>query len=94
MTQAEVAKRIWYVYILRCADDTLYTGISTELDKRLNEHNHLPQGAKYTRARRPSKLIYSEDYETRSQACKREYAIKRMTRAKKEMIIETSKKNA
>lgn len=80
---------MYYVYILKCADNTFYTGITTELDRRLEEHNHSDKGAKYTRVRRPVALIYSEKHEDRSSASKREYEIKKkMTRAQKLKMIE------
>lgn len=80
---------MYYVYILKCADDTLYTGITTEIERRLEEHNHSDKGAKYTRVRRPVALIYSEKHEDRSSASKREYEIKKkMTRAQKLKMIE------
>ena len=75
----------YFVYILRCADDTLYTGITTDLERRVDEHNNSAKGAKYTRARRPVSLVYSEILENRSDASKREYFIKKMSR--KEKII-------
>lgn len=75
------------VYILRCSDDTLYTGITTDMDKRLQEHNSSDKGAKYTRNRRPVTLVYTEDAEDRSSASKREYAIKKLSRAKKLALI-------
>jgi len=79
---------MYYVYILKCADDTLYTGITTELARRVDEHNGSDKGAKYTRVRRPVTLLYSEVYDDRSAASKREYKIKKkMTRREKlEMI--------
>jgi len=79
---------MYYVYILKCADDTLYTGITTELARRVDEHNGSDKGAKYTRVRRPVTLVYSEVYDDRSAASKREYKIKKkMTRREKlEMI--------
>lgn len=80
---------MYYVYILKCADNTLYTGITTELERRVEEHNHSDKGAKYTRLRRPVALIYSEKHEDRSRASKREYEIKKkMTRAQKLKMIE------
>ena len=79
---------MYYVYIIQCADATLYTGIATELERRIEEHNHSDKGAKYTRARRPVTLVYHETFEDRSTASKREYEIKkRMSRTQKlEMI--------
>ena len=78
----------WYVYIVRCRDDTLYAGITTNLEERITQHNSAKGGAKYTRPRRPVKLVYSERVESRSMAVKREYAIKRMPKAKKVELIE------
>lgn len=77
----------WYVYILKCNDDTLYTGITTDLDNRLHAHNHSPQGAKYTRSRRPVFLLYSEAYPTQSAAAAREYQIKQLSRKQKKQLI-------
>tara|TARA_B100000768_G_C11263915_1_gene370111 strand:+ start:43 stop:297 length:255 start_codon:yes stop_codon:yes gene_type:complete len=73
----------WYVYIVQCSDNSLYTGITVDLDRRLNEHNTSNKGAKYTRSRRPVQMMYSETHETRSLASKREYAIKQLTRKEK-----------
>ncbi|RRS30035.1 MAG: endonuclease [Epsilonproteobacteria bacterium (ex Lamellibrachia satsuma)] len=80
---------MYFVYILKCADDTLYTGIATELERRVKEHNNSDKGAKYTRMRRPVTLVYSEKYPDRSSASKREYEIKKkMSRAEKLKLIE------
>ncbi|KAB7884443.1 GIY-YIG nuclease family protein [Poseidonibacter ostreae] len=78
----------YFVYILKCSDGSLYTGITTDITKRLDEHNNSEKGAKYTKARRPVKLIYQESSENRSTASKREYAIKKLTRVKKLQLIE------
>ena len=78
------------VYILECADQTLYTGCTNNVEKRLSEHNTSKTGAKYTRARRPVKLVYVENKTTRSKALAREAAIKRMTRAEKVRMIQLS----
>ncbi len=76
----------WYVYILRCRDDTLYTGMTNDLQHRLATHN-TGKGAKYTRGRGPVEMVYHEVCENYSHALKREYAIKQMTRQQKlEMI--------
>lgn len=69
----------WYVYILRCADDSLYTGITTDLERRVVEHNRGRAGAKYTRSRRPVEIAYFEAAHDRSQALKREYQIKSLS---------------
>jgi len=73
----------WYVYVLRCADDTLYTGVTTDVARRVQEHNESPKGARYTRARRPVSLVHTESFETRSAACTREAAIKQLSREEK-----------
>ena len=79
---------MYFVYILKCADETLYTGIATELERRIEEHNGSDKGAKYTRVRRPVRLVYSEEYPDRSSASKREYEIKKkMSRAEKLELI-------
>ncbi len=75
-----------YVYILKCNDKTLYTGWTTDLDKRLQTHNS-GLGAKYTRARLPVTLEYYEEYEEKSDALKREAAIKKLTREEKLKLI-------
>lgn len=78
----------WYVYILKCADGSFYTGITKDLSRRVEEHNHDNQtGAAYTRGRRPVKLIYQESHSTHSLAARREYEIKQMSRQEKERMI-------
>lgn len=77
----------WFVYILLCADKTLYTGITTDLDRRLIEHNAPKSISKYTRARQPVTMVYKEQTETRSSAGKREVFIKSLTRAQKQLLI-------
>ncbi|MFA5131852.1 MAG: GIY-YIG nuclease family protein [Candidatus Paceibacterota bacterium] len=72
-----------HTYILRCADETLYVGSTTNVEKRLKEHNTSKRGAHYTKIRRPVVLLYQESYETIGEALKREAEIKRWTRAKK-----------
>jgi len=79
---------MYYVYMVKCADETFYTGIATELDRRIEEHNSSDKGAKYTRTRRPVVLVYSEEYPDRSTASKREYEIKKkMSRTDKLNLI-------
>ena len=75
-----------YVYILKCADGTFYTGYSTDPERRMKVHNS-GKGAKYTRARRPVEIIYTEEFEDKAEAQRREYAIKQLTRAEKEKLI-------
>lgn len=77
----------WYVYILECSDKTLYTGITTDLERRINEHNGSSKGAKYTRTRRPVRMVYFEVHDGRSNSSKREREIKKLSRKEKlEMI--------
>lgn len=77
----------WYVYLLSCADDSYYTGITTDLKRRLQEHNHDDKrAAKYTRARRPVNMVYFELCESRSEAGSREYAIRKLSRSKKQAL--------
>ena len=77
----------WIVYILECSDKTLYTGITTNFEKRLEQHNSGLEGAKYTRARRPVKCVYQEKQKNRSEATKREMAIKKLRREEKLKLI-------
>ena len=73
----------WFVYMVQCADETLYTGVAKNIEKRIDEHNNDIAGAKYTRARRPVTLVYQEQWSSRSEAQKREYAIKQLSRHQK-----------
>lgn len=78
----------YFTYILHCSDDTFYTGITTDLERRLLEHNtDDKKWAKYTKNRRPVTLIYSEIFQNRSEASKREYEIKKMKREEKNTLI-------
>ena len=79
----------WLVYILRCRDDTLYTGITNDLENRLQAHNE-KRGARYTRARVPVTLVYREEADSRSSAGRREAEIKKLTRRKKLALIAES----
>ena len=76
-----------YTYLLECADQTLYCGWTNDLDKRVKAHNS-GQGAKYTKPRRPVVLVYYEEFETKEEAMRREFAIKRLTRGEKLRLIE------
>jgi len=78
----------WLMYVVECADGTYYTGITTDMTRRLNEHNRTKRGAKYTRSRRPVRLIYFESHENRSEASRAEAAFKKLTRKKKEAYID------
>ncbi len=76
-----------FIYILKCADGTLYTGYTNDLKKRVLAHNTLKTAAKYTRARRPVKLVYSEKFRTVGKAMRREWEIKKMRREEKVELI-------
>ena len=76
----------YFTYILRCSDDSLYTGYTTDLAKRLQTHN-AGKGAKYTKARLPVEMVYHEEYATKEEAMRREAAIKKLTRKQKIELI-------
>ena len=77
----------WCVYMLRCSDNSLYTGITNDLDKRLQEHNTGRAAARYTRSRRPVTLVYRESQPSKSAALKREYELKQLSKLQKEAFI-------
>lgn len=78
---------MYYLYILKCADKTLYTGITVDLERRIKEHNDSKLGAKYTRTRRPVKLVFSKKFRNRSSASKAENRIKNLSRNEKLELI-------
>ena len=77
----------WFLYVVKCTDESLYTGITTDLQKRISKHN-AKNGAKSLRGKLPVKLVYSEEFTDRGQASKREYAIKQLPRAEKLKLIQ------
>lgn len=83
-------KFTWFVYIVICADGTYYSGITTDVTRRISEHNSSAKGARYTRSRRPTRLMYLEKAKDRSVASKREFVIKQMTRSQKELLVKTT----
>ena len=83
----EKINKTWWVYVIKCADEALYTGITTNLERRIFEHNESKKGAKYTRNKRPVNLKYSERHPDRSTASKREYYIKKLSRLEKLKLI-------
>ena len=83
---------MYYLYILKCADKTLYTGITTDLKRRIFEHNNSKLGAKYTLARRPVRIVYSKKFKNRSLASKEEARIKKLGRAEKLKLISVVKR--
>ena len=80
----------WTVYIIRCDDGTLYTGVTTDLERRFREHRELRRGAKYFNGRKPLEVVYSETGHDRSSACQREAAIKKLSRVEKLCLINGS----
>ena len=83
---------MWFVYMVRCADQSLYTGIAKDVARRLAEHNSSGMlGAHYTRSRRPVVLVYTEPARSRSVAAKREYEIKQLTRQAKDQLVRQSR---
>jgi putative endonuclease len=79
----------WYVYLLRCNDDSLYAGITTNIERRLHQHNHTKLGAKYTRAKRPVTLAFIEFAANKSIASKREYQLRKLPKREKERLVST-----
>ena len=77
----------WYVYMVRCRDGSLYTGITTDPQRRLHEHNHSTRAAKYVRSRRPAELVYAEPVAGRSSASTREHQLKCLSRREKEILV-------
>lgn len=81
----------YYVYIVECSDSTYYCGYTTNLDDRIKDHNYSKTGAKYTKSRRPVKLIYAEELRSKTQAMKREIEIKKLRRRAKEILVMSNK---
>ena len=77
----------WHMYVVRCADGSLYAGATTDIKRRILEHNFSMRGAKYTRSRRPVELIYSLKCDDQSDALKKEYAFKKLSKNKKEDLV-------
>lgn len=78
---------MYYLYIVRCSDNSLYCGTTTDLERRITEHNSNKKGAKYTRGRQPVQLVYCEELEDMSAALKREVQIKKLSRKAKEKLL-------
>jgi putative endonuclease len=85
---------MYYLYILRCADGTFYTGITADLLRRVQEHNAGSLGAKYTRGRRPVKLVYTDKFRQRSTASRAEYRVKQLSRREKLRLITITRQPA
>ncbi|MFA6428708.1 MAG: GIY-YIG nuclease family protein [Candidatus Buchananbacteria bacterium] len=82
---------MYYLYLLKCSDQTLYAGITTELKRRIDQHNNSKLGAKYTAYRRPVKLVYSKKFRNRSLATKAESEMKKLSRLEKLKLIRLAK---
>ena len=92
MTAARGTPPAWFIYMLRCADGSLYTGITTDVVRRVAEHNgDGAPGARYTRSRRPVELVYIEAVASRSEATRRETAIKRLDRVRKLALCDSAR---
>ena len=87
MGRDETMKKEWFMYVVRCSDGTLYTGITTDVARRLHEHNGTKKGAKYTRTRRPVEIVYQVYFPNRSSASKAEAKFKKNSRKEKLRII-------
>lgn len=81
----------WFIYMLRCSDNSLYTGITTDVDRRLEEHNAEKSVTRYTRARQPVELVYQESANSRSDAGKREVQLKKLKKTDKELLVQNHK---
>lgn len=91
---SQTKDRNWFIYVVVCFDNSLYCGITTDIERRLNQHNgHIKGGAKYTRSRRPVKLIWNDFCNSRSDALKKEYAFKKMSRKNKLKFIDQNNNN-
>lgn len=83
----------WFLYILRCSDGSLYTGVTTDIDRRFNEHKEGKTGAKYTRSRFPIEIVYREACASRSEAQVKESALKKLKKADKEIVVKNYRKS-
>jgi len=81
---------LWFLYVVQCNDESLYTGVTTNVSRRIHEHNKTSRGAKYTRSRRPVCLVYQENHGDRSLAQKAEHQFRKLTRIQKEKVIKES----
>ncbi len=77
----------WYVYMVLCSDNSIYTGITTDIERRIEQHNSKIGGARYTRSRKPVKLVYVEQTDNRSSAAKQEYRLKQLSAKQKRSLI-------
>tara|TARA_R100000664_G_C2758624_1_gene147663 strand:+ start:2110 stop:2364 length:255 start_codon:yes stop_codon:yes gene_type:complete len=82
-----IKSKTWFVYLLRCCDETLYCGITTDIERRIFEHNNTPKGSRYTRSRRPVSLLGYKKFPDRSTATKEEARIKKMKRSEKLLLF-------
>ncbi|MCO4754853.1 MAG: GIY-YIG nuclease family protein [Bacteriovoracaceae bacterium] len=80
---------MWFLYIIETENNKLYTGITTDVERRFQEHLCEPKGAKFLKANPPKKVVYTEEYENRSEASKREAQVKKLSRKEKNLLIKT-----
>lgn len=83
---SDIKQTTWFVYFVRCKDDSLYCGVTTDIERRELEHNQTNKGAKYTRVRRPVSMVYHKECDSRSEACKEEVRLKKLSKAQKEVL--------
>jgi putative endonuclease len=83
--------RLWYVYMIRCSDGSLYTGVTTNIERRFKEHQESPKGSKYARAKIPLRVVYEETCASRSEAQVREHQIKKLSKKEKETLVAVKK---
>ena len=86
--------KLWYMYIVECSDKSLYTGVTTDINRRVDEHNYSKKGAKYTRSRRPVRLVYFEEFKDKSSAFKAESKFKKLTRKNKLRHVKNKAKDS
>jgi len=92
MNSKDLPASPWYLYIVSCSDGSLYTGITTDVERRVLEHNDGPNGARYTRAKRPVTLCFTMPFPSRSEASKAEHKVKKLSRSQKERLISNGDK--
>jgi putative endonuclease len=83
---------MWYLYVLKCADGSLYTGVTNNIEKRMGDHKN-GVGSKYVRSRLPFELLYQEEFESKQEAMKREFAVKKLSRKQKLELLHARRKN-
>tara|TARA_Y100000310_G_scaffold255389_1_gene262810 strand:+ start:1606 stop:1896 length:291 start_codon:yes stop_codon:yes gene_type:complete len=83
----DLRSNVWFLYVVECSDNTLYTGVTTDVSRRVHEHNTSKKGAKYTRSRRPVRVVYYDEFPDRSSALKAEHWVKKLSRKEKQQLV-------